>query len=121
MRKTLRYLVPILALPLLIGSASALDADNPFGATAVSELALPAGGSGEVVVNYGILDHNWFLYRDMSSVELATEDSPLKVDSPLVWIAKSMSEVVPPKAAAFVPLSKSSAEVVPPKGMSRWV
>ena len=81
MRKTLRYLVPILALPLLIGSASALDADNPFGATAVSELALPAGGTGEVVVNYGILDHNWFLYRDMSSVELATEDSPLKVDS----------------------------------------
>ena len=32
-----------------------------------------------------------------------------------------MSVVVPPWAAAIVPVSKSSAEVVPPKGMSRWV
>ncbi len=32
-----------------------------------------------------------------------------------------MSVVVPPKAAARVPVSKSSALVVPPKGMSRWV
>ena len=32
-----------------------------------------------------------------------------------------MSVVVPPWAAAIVPLSKSSAEVVPPNGMSRWV
>src|SRR5690242_470646 len=36
-------------------------------------------------------------------------------------MAKSMSVVVPPKAAAMVPVSKSSALVVPPKGMSRWV
>ena len=32
-----------------------------------------------------------------------------------------MRVVVPPWAAAMVPLSKSSAEVVPPNGMSRWV
>ncbi len=32
-----------------------------------------------------------------------------------------MSVVVPPKAAAIVPVWKSSALVVPPKGMSRWV
>ena len=32
-----------------------------------------------------------------------------------------MSVVVPPCAAAIVPVSKSSAEVVPPKGMSRCV
>ena len=32
-----------------------------------------------------------------------------------------MSVVVPPWAAASVPVSKSSAEVVPPNGMSRWV
>ena len=31
------------------------------------------------------------------------------------------SVVVPPMAAARVPVSKSSADVVPPKGMSRWV
>src|SRR5712692_79291 len=36
-------------------------------------------------------------------------------------MAKSMSVVVPPKAAAMVPVSKSSALVVPPKGMSRCV
>ena len=42
-------------------------------------------------------------------------------DWPLYWIAKSISVVVPPKAAARVPVSKSSALVVPPKGMSRWV
>ena len=32
-----------------------------------------------------------------------------------------MRVVVPPWAAAMVPVSKSSAEVVPPNGMSRWV
>ena len=36
-------------------------------------------------------------------------------------MAKSTMVVVPPWAAATVPLSKSSAEVVPPNGMSRWV
>src|SRR4030081_581517 len=36
-------------------------------------------------------------------------------------MAKSISVVVPPKAAARVPVSKSSELVVPPKGMSRWV
>ena len=40
---------------------------------------------------------------------------------PLFWIAKSISVVVPPKAAAIVPDSKSSALVVPPKGISRCV
>src|SRR5438309_2623901 len=41
--------------------------------------------------------------------------------SPASWIAKSTIVVVPPQAAAAVPVSKSSAENVPPKGMSRWV
>src|SRR5689334_22119302 len=36
-------------------------------------------------------------------------------------MAKSTMLVVPPKAAARVPVSKSSAEVVPPKGISRCV
>ncbi len=36
-------------------------------------------------------------------------------------MAKSISVVVPPKAAAMVPVSKSSALVVPPKGISRCV
>src|SRR5262249_12604357 len=36
-------------------------------------------------------------------------------------MAKSISVVVPPKAAAPVPVSKSSALVVPAKGISRWV
>ena len=36
-------------------------------------------------------------------------------------MAKSTIDVVPPKAAARVPVSKSSADVVPPNGMSRWV
>src|SRR5262249_42193671 len=36
-------------------------------------------------------------------------------------MAKSISVVVPPKAAARVPVSKSSELVVPPNGMSRWV
>ena len=46
---------------------------------------------------------------------------PSRVECPLVWIAKSTIVVVPPKAAARVPVSKSSALVVPPKGMSMWV
>ena len=40
---------------------------------------------------------------------------------PRYWMAKSMIDVVPPKAAAIVPDSKSSADVVPPNGMSRCV
>ena len=40
---------------------------------------------------------------------------------PRPWMAKSTIVVVPPKAAARVPVSKSSEEVVPPNGMSRWV
>src|ERR1019366_181824 len=40
---------------------------------------------------------------------------------PRGWMAKSTMVVVPPKAAARVPVRKSSALVVPPKGMSRWV
>src|SRR5579885_1012343 len=40
---------------------------------------------------------------------------------PRAWMAKSTSVVVPPKAAARVPVSKSSLDVVPPKGMSRCV
>jgi hypothetical protein len=36
-------------------------------------------------------------------------------------VAKSMIVVVPPKAAAFVPVSKSSDEFVPPNGMSMCV
>src|SRR5580704_5318865 len=42
-------------------------------------------------------------------------------EPPLGCTAKSTSEVVPPQAAARVPVSKSSAENVPPNGMSRWV
>ena len=38
-----------------------------------------------------------------------------------VWMAKSTIVVVPPNAAARVPVSKSSADVAPPNGMSMWV
>src|SRR3984885_1200737 len=40
---------------------------------------------------------------------------------PRAWMAKSTRVVVPPMAAARVPVSKSSLEVVPPKGMSKCV
>src|SRR5215467_8014053 len=42
-------------------------------------------------------------------------------EAPLACTAKSTREVVPPQAAARVPVSKSSAEKVPPNGMSRCV
>ncbi len=41
--------------------------------------------------------------------------------SPGVWMQKSISVVVPPKAAETVPEVKSSHVVVPPKNISRWV
>src|SRR6266568_2091018 len=47
--------------------------------------------------------------------------SAWRSEPPFCWMAKSMSVVVPPWAAAMVPVSKSSDETVPPKGMSRWV
>ena len=43
------------------------------------------------------------------------------VETPRVWIAKSTMHVVPPKAAARVPVSKVSEVSVPPNGISRWV
>src|ERR1019366_9388097 len=47
--------------------------------------------------------------------------SPSRRLLPLDWIAKSMIVVVPPKAAARVPVSKVSTECVPPKGISKGV
>ena len=47
--------------------------------------------------------------------------SASRIFVPFGWMAKSTIVVVPPKAAARVPVSKSSADVVPPKGMSRCV
>ena len=44
-----------------------------------------------------------------------------RVDVPLVWIAKSTMLVVPPNAAARVPVSKISDDWVPPNGISMWV
>ena len=43
------------------------------------------------------------------------------VDAPRVWIAKSTMLVVPPNAAARVPVSKVSDDRVPPNGISMWV
>src|ERR1044071_4606455 len=43
------------------------------------------------------------------------------MDPPFCWIAKSTMVVVPPCAAATVPVSKSSDAVVPPNGSSMWV
>ena len=40
---------------------------------------------------------------------------------PLAWTAKSMIVVVPPQAAARVPVSKVSTEKVPPNGISMCV
>ena len=37
------------------------------------------------------------------------------------WIAKSTIVVVPPLAAAVVPVSKVSEAEVPPNGISMWV
>src|SRR5215469_15967931 len=42
-------------------------------------------------------------------------------DAPLACTGKSTIVVVPPKAAAIVPVSKVSAENVPPNGISRCV
>jgi len=41
--------------------------------------------------------------------------------SPGVWMAKSMIVVVPPQAAAAVPVSNVSLAVVPPNGISMCV
>ena len=40
---------------------------------------------------------------------------------PLAWTAKSTIVVVPPQAAARVPVSNVSTENVPPNGISMWV
>ena len=42
-------------------------------------------------------------------------------DVPFACTAKSMIVVVPPQAAARVPVSNVSTECVPPNGISMWV
>ena len=42
-------------------------------------------------------------------------------DVPLACTAKSMMVVVPPQAAAIVPVEKVSDAKVPPNGISMWV
>src|ERR1039458_5417916 len=44
-----------------------------------------------------------------------------RMRAPRGWMAKSTIVVVPPKAAARVPVRKSSAKVIDATGMSRWV
>ena len=46
---------------------------------------------------------------------------PARIELPFDWIAKSTIVVVPPCAAATVPVSKSSDAVVPPNGSSMCV
>src|SRR5678816_2773903 len=46
---------------------------------------------------------------------------PARIELPFDWIAKSTMVVVPPWAAATVPVSKSSDDMVPPNGRSMWV
>ena len=64
----------LVALPGL-----ALDADTPFGVSTPGKVQIDSGGEGSLEFTFGVLDENWFLYRDMSSVSLTTEGSPLKV------------------------------------------
>ena len=47
--------------------------------------------------------------------------SPSSVDAPRLWMAKSTMQVVPPNAAARVPVSNVSEDSVPPNGISMWV
>ncbi len=47
--------------------------------------------------------------------------SPWRSVCPFDWTAKSTTEVVPPNAAARVPVSKVSLANVPPNGSSMWV
>ena len=47
--------------------------------------------------------------------------SAARILVPRAWMAKSTIVVVPPIAAARVPVRKSSADCEPPKGMSRCV
>ncbi len=46
---------------------------------------------------------------------------PSRSAPPIDWMAKSMIVVVPPQAAARVPVSKVSAAKVPPNGISMCV
>ena len=46
---------------------------------------------------------------------------PSRSEWPTLCTAKSMMVVVPPQAAARVPVSKVSEAKVPPKGSSMWV
>src|SRR3954447_3313015 len=57
----------------------------------------------------------------MPSARACHVSRPSRRDLPLDWTAKSTIVVVPPNAAARVPVSKSSLANVPPKGSFMWV
>src|SRR5438876_76079 len=52
---------------------------------------------------------------------LCQSSSPTRGLFPAVWLQKSMRVVVPPNAAAFVPVSTVSTVCVGPNSQSRWV
>ncbi len=66
----LRPLSLVLALLVALPSAAfALDKDNPFDAVAhCPASAVAAGGSTELVVEYQVFSHDFFIYRDMSDI-----------------------------------------------------
>ena len=79
MARLIRSVLVASVLLLMASPGFALDEDTPFGVSGPATLELPSGGEGSIELTYGVLDENWFLYRDMSSVTLTTEGSPLKV------------------------------------------
>ena len=79
MARLIRSVLVASVLLVMASPGFALDADTPFGVSGPAILELPSGGQGSLELTYGVLDENWFLYRDMSSVTLNTEGSPLQV------------------------------------------
>lgn len=79
-RATALALACLLALP---ASAGALDKDNPFDAAAVCPSApVPAGGGVDLVVEFQVFSHDFFIYRDMSDI-LVDDPAGLSAGQPI--------------------------------------
>jgi len=100
--------------------------DMPFGGSTSSDdfetgTRAAAIGGTTTIIDFAIQARGTKMRAALDTWWKKAESRASRIRVPRAWMAKSIIVVVPPMAAARVPLSKSSLDVEPPNGISRCV